>query len=323
MAQKSQTVSPSEDQANSGSRTSSAKDSAGATSSIRHAANSNDPDPMPASSSILPRMSEPTPISTTSSTPNTGSPQPMEKPPSAAGGAGSQASPYGTRSRNRTGAARPNYAEDRDLELDNFDAYHGQRKDDQSKKTTTTKQPGASSSAVTATASSLASATPAPPRVTNGSSRKPLPVESRQSAAPNGTKDHQQNHDQPSAPPTLPVAAGNAATNGPTKSKKRKVADAASTASGSQTPLASNGTSSTSAAQKRSGASGQASGNGAGTRSGPGYGETNMLTFENCKGRPRDGKMVADNGTVLGVNGEFADSSPHAQCVCVFSLGRF
>jgi hypothetical protein len=37
-----------------------------------------------------------------------------------------------------------------------------------------------------------------------------------------------------------------------------------------------------------------------------GYSETNMLTFENCNALPnKDGKMIADDGTVLGVNGKF------------------
>jgi hypothetical protein len=40
------------------------------------------------------------------------------------------------------------------------------------------------------------------------------------------------------------------------------------------------------------------------SHNGSGYSETNMLTFENCKGRPKDGKMIADDGTVLEVNGE-------------------
>jgi hypothetical protein len=37
---------------------------------------------------------------------------------------------------------------------------------------------------------------------------------------------------------------------------------------------------------------------------GIGYSVTNLLTFENCGGKPKDGKMIADDGTVLEVNGE-------------------
>jgi hypothetical protein len=298
MAQKSQTATQPEDQANSGSRTSSAKDGAGAPSSARQ---SNSSGPIP--SSILPPMSDPSPLSTSNSEspqppPQPQSqpqsqpqpqPQPMEKPSAA----GSQASPYGTRSRNRTGAARPNYAEDKDLDLDGFDAA-SQRKDDDAKKFTT-KQPGASSTPAPPNSSSQPAA-----RSGNGSLRKPLPDDSRQQ---NGTKELAQTQ-PPTAPSSAPVANGAASTaNGTSKSKKRKVADSASTASGSQTPAASNGALSSSALQKRLGTSGQGSGNA--TPSDAGYGETNLLTFENSKSRPKDGKMVADDGTVLAVNGKF------------------
>ncbi|KAG7292553.1 hypothetical protein NEMBOFW57_002588 [Staphylotrichum longicolle] len=289
MAQKSQTATQPEEQANSGSRTSSAKDGAGAPNSAARPTSSG-----AISSSILPKMSDPTPTLTSASeSPQPQpQPQPMEKPSAA----GSQPSPYGTRSRNRTGAARPNYAEDKDLDLDNYDAYPQQRKDDDSKKLATKQQ--------------SASSTPAPvnppqaaPRSGNGSSRKPLPDDSRQSS---GTKDHQQIQNQPSAVAPASTSApstaanGTSTANGVSKGKKRKVADTASTASGSQTPSASNGALSASALQKRLGASGHV--NGSGTSSSAGYGETNLLTFEGTKARPKDGKMVADDGTVLAVN---------------------
>ncbi|KAL2136038.1 hypothetical protein VTI74DRAFT_5774 [Chaetomium olivicolor] len=215
----------------------------------------------------------------------------MEKPSAA----GSQPSPYGTRSRNRAGAARPNYAEDKDLDLDIFDVYP-QRKDADSKKGSGGKQQSASSASAPTNSSQTA------PRSGNGSSRKPLPDDSKQS---NGTKDQPQGHNQSSAaaatPSSTSVANGTTTTNGISKSKKRKAADTASTASGSQTPSASNGTASSSALQKRLLTSGLASGTATPSGSGS-VAETNMLTFENCKSRPKDGKMVADDGTVLEVN---------------------
>jgi hypothetical protein len=222
----------------------------------------------------------------------------MEKPSAA----GSQASPYGTRSRNRTGAARPNYAEDKDLDLDGFDTA-AQRKDDDSKKSST-KHHGASSTPAPPNASSQAA-----PRSTNGSSRKPLPDDSRQQ---NGTKDLAQTQ-PPAAPSSASVVNGGAAAmaNGTSKGKKRKVADSASMASGSQTPSASNGALSSSALQKRLGACGQGSGDA--TPSDAGYGETNLLTFENSKSRQKDGKMVADDGTVLAVNGKFVAAFHHTR----------
>lgn len=36
-----------------------------------------------------------------------------------------------------------------------------------------------------------------------------------------------------------------------------------------------------------------------------GYAATNLLTFENCGARPKDGKLIADDGTYLEVNGIF------------------
>ncbi|KAK4239812.1 hypothetical protein C8A03DRAFT_32088 [Achaetomium macrosporum] len=282
MAQKSQTANQSEDQAHSGSRTSSAKEGTGTPSSAKQSANSNGSGSIP--SSILPKMSDSTPIST--SNPESLQPQSMEKPSAAS----SQPSPYGTRSRNRTGAARPNYAEDKDIDLDIFDVYPTQRKDEDSKKPSTKQQGPPSTSAA-------ANATQAAARSGNGSSRKPLPDDSRQH---NGSKDQQHAASQPPAA-TSSSANGTTPTNGTSKSKKRKATDTASTASGSQTPSASNGTSSSSAVQKRLGVSGQGTGNV--TPGSVGYAETNMLTFEKCKSRPtKDGKMVADDGTVLEVN---------------------
>jgi hypothetical protein len=208
----------------------------------------------------------------------------MEKPSAAS----SQPSPYGTRSRNRTGAARPNYAEDKDIDLDIFDAYPTQRKDQ-----------GAQSTAVAANGTQPAA------RSGNSSSRKSLQEDKQQ----NGGKDQQHAANQPSAA-TSSSANGTAATNGTSKSKKRKAADAASTASGSQTPSVSNGASTSSAVPKRPGMSGQ--GTGSVTPSSTGYAETNMLTFTKCKSRPtKDGKMVADDGTVLEVNGKFFSRGFH------------
>lgn len=294
MAQKSQTVSQPEDQANSGSRTSSAKDGTGAPDSPGQSANSNGSSG-PISSSALPQTSDPTPTSPSNSESPQPQPQAMEKPSAA----GSQPSPYGTRSRNRTGAARPNYAEDKDLDMDIFDAYPHRKDGDPKNLKASTKQQGASST------SAPSNPPQTTPRSGNSSLRKPLPDTSKQI---NGTKDQPQGRkSSPGATATSSSASaanGTTTTNGASKGKKRKAADTASTASGSQTPSAANGTPSSSALQKRLLTSGLGSGNA--TPSGAGYGaETNMLTFEKCKSRPKDGKMVADDGTVLEVNGKF------------------
>ncbi|KAK0618143.1 hypothetical protein B0T17DRAFT_618771 [Bombardia bombarda] len=309
MAQKPQNVNHPEDHPNSSNRTtSSAKDGASAAGSTRQSTNSASG----SISTILPRMSDPTPTSAS----NSESPQPMEKSSSANShaaakeGAGGTASPYGTRSRNRTGNPRPNYAEDKDMDVDIFEMYPERREGDPKK--AATRQAAASSGAATAAAlapplpsppSPPPQSQPAAPRPSNGSSRKPLPGSdgSRHNATPNGTKEH--HHHQLAA--ASPVAAGSA-TNGSAKSKKRK-AEAASNASASQTPSAPSAN--PPAAPKRSAAAASHNGSVNGSNntnkrgsSAGGYGETNLLTFESSKARPKNGKMVADDGTVLEVN---------------------
>ncbi|KAB5580316.1 hypothetical protein GE09DRAFT_432976 [Coniochaeta sp. 2T2.1] len=201
------------------------------------------------------------------------------------------ASPYGTRSRNRTGASRPNYAEDKDLDVEMFEPdRQGSKK------------------AGSANASQGAAAAPRP---SNGgsSSRKPLPTESNTGTHHAGggpasaTKEQKTTGSSTATSNSTPApGATTGAPNTPTPSttqpsRKRKATAAASQAS---TPSAShvqqassNGP--TTAVQKRPAV---VSHNG----NGIGYSETNLLTFENCAGRPKDGKMIADDGTVLEVN---------------------
>ncbi|KAK0731604.1 hypothetical protein B0H67DRAFT_80010 [Lasiosphaeris hirsuta] len=286
---KSQNVNQTEDHSNPSSRSSSAKEGTTPVSSSKQpatAATTTLSASGSISSTILPRMSDPTPISTSASE----SPQPMEKSAFTAAqaaskdAAGGTASPYGTRSRNRTSAVRPNYAEDIEMELD--EVVPERREDDSAKKAST--RHSLSSSAAAAAA----------PRAVNGSSRKPLPSsdDSKHGASQHNIKEH---HRQS---PAVTYAASGPTTNGPiTKSKKRK-AEPTSTNSGSQT--ASAPTTHPSVVQKRGGHSNHTAGSGSGANSSSrsGYGETNMLTFESCGARLTDGKMVADDGTVLEVN---------------------
>jgi hypothetical protein len=51
-------------------------------------------------------------------------------------------------------------------------------------------------------------------------------------------------------------------------------------------------------------ASAKKAGNGA-QNAGAAWPESNMLTFDNCKARPENGRMVADDGTVLEPNGRW------------------
>ncbi|KKY36623.1 putative bah domain-containing protein [Diaporthe ampelina] len=106
-------------------------------------------------------------------------------------------SPYGTRSRNRTGRARPNYAEDKDIDSDLFDA--------------------------------------APERKDDGDAKR-----STRQANPSSTM---------------------------TQDTPQKLL-----------------------------------GGGGGVGGASGYAETNMMSFEDCQGRPKNKTLTADDGTILAVN---------------------
>ncbi|KAK3337141.1 hypothetical protein B0T19DRAFT_62265 [Cercophora scortea] len=312
MAQKHQNVNQSEGHSNSASRTSTAKDGVSTANPTRQSTtNASATNSTSTSGSIstaanfLPRTSNPTPDSAS----NSESPPPTDKPVMAGsqaaskGGAGGTASPYGTRSRNRTGTSRPNYAEDKDIDMEIFDLHP---------KATAKQAP--SSAADAPQVAAVSSSASAPPRAGPGSSRKPLPSsdDSKQATPQNGTTKEQHH---PSAA-SSPAASSAATTNGTSKSKKRKAESAPNTtASGSQTPSASVA-SSASTLKKQAAASqngngsvnGHANGSSSNARRG-GYSESNMLTFDNCKARPKNGKMVADDGTVL-------ERDDHVYLVC-------
>lgn len=76
--------------------------------------------PLPAIEIPKPRDSDVPPAPVAESQPMTASNSSSSSPPpnNAAGKSTAEAVPYGTRSRNRTGAARPNYAEDKELDME-------------------------------------------------------------------------------------------------------------------------------------------------------------------------------------------------------------
>lgn len=345
MAQKTQHVIPSEEQTNSASRTLSAKEKEGAATASANANSTKQSANSPAATSfgtsstsisnVLPRMLDPSPLPPNNSEPSTDAPMGKSTQTSAQAAAAAAkdgstaANPYGTRSRNRTGNSRINYAEDRDLDMDIFELYPDRREGGEAKKGSS-KQAAASASSATTQAATPSSSSPtngasqpAPRTAVNGTSaattvtstststsRKPLPTidDSRKGHSYNGTKDQQAR--QPSTSPAANGAATTTTTNGPTKSKKRK-ADPAAIASSSQTPTSA-ANSSTSHNKRVKTTSNDNNGNSKTPTNGPvsdlgtaaGYGETNLLTFENTKAMPKDGKMVADDGTVLEVNGK-------------------
>ena len=184
------------------------------------------------------------------------------------------ASPYGTRSRNRTGTSRPNYAEDKDIDTDVYDYYHD-KKDHDSKKSSRQ--------------ASAAANGDAPPRG-GANSRKAGTDEAKAGQSANASKEQQTG------------ASSNASTTthstGPSQpTRKRKAANQSAGSTGQ-------------------GASANGSSKKATTASGPTTGiswpETNMLTFDDCKARPVDGRMVADDGTVLEANGNMLSPPPRS-----------
>jgi hypothetical protein len=181
------------------------------------------------------------------------------------------ASPYGTRSRNRAGVSRPNYAEDRETEID-FEAQPALKEEDSRKIVR--------SSDLRST-SILECGVPI-----NIIRRAPGNQTDYYSSGQITSKDH--------IPGTSTFSANPAANVSTHPSKKRKatgqVAPTSVTAQLPNNPQSS---------------SSQVATRGASTlpQIASGFRESNMLSFENCAGRLTDGKLVADDGTVLGLNG--------------------
>jgi hypothetical protein len=180
------------------------------------------------------------------------------------------AAPYGTRSRNRTGISRPNYAEDKELDAE-FEVAASSK---DGRKATRGIDP-ASATATDAGRSAI-------------NARKTQASEYDQiSSVQNSLKEAIPGTSNFSASPTTNALAGQS-------SKKRKA----------------NGTSTTNNVQQQSQLSSQVSAPAVSRRASlalPGLigsRETNMLSFETCGNRLKDNKLIADDGTVLEVNGE-------------------
>lgn len=198
--------------------------------------------------------------------------------------AGTGPSPYGTRSRNRTGRARPNYAEDKDFDMD-FENYPDRKDDPDAKKSTRQSNGPTIPSEV--------------PRTAVPSTRKPLPNGdgAKQAAA---AKDQPQQNGQTGAPApsSSTVAPGTnttAATTTTSQASKKRKAGTQSGVGNVNQPQ-----SNTAHPPAASASSLKKSAGGALT----GYAESNMMSFDNCKGRPINDTLVADDGTTLAVNGK-------------------
>lgn len=173
--------------------------------------------------------------------------------------------PYGTRSRGRNGGPRPNYAEDRDIDMD-LELTSPAQKIGASKR-------GATSGHNTANGSPVAEQEKAPAGNTR---RGQTSVNGTNAAAP--SKD--------TIPGTSTFSANpNASNGGSTVSRKRKQPS-------SGTGLASDNTSGSSKKIFTTAPEGSSRPNG-----------SNMMTFEAHGAYLKNGKLKADDGTVLAVNG--------------------
>lgn len=179
-------------------------------------------------------------------------------------------SPYGTRSRNR-GQPRPNYAEDKDVDADMFDAYP-EKKEQEPKKSRQTTNGSADA-----------------PRTGGAGARKVAIADEGKTASPQPTI----NKDQAVPTTTTAVVTAQPTT---TSTKKRKAATQPVT-NGAQAHASPAGA-------QNSATTRRATNNATSTViSGSGYRETNMLSFDRHGAKPKDGRLVADDGTVIEKNG--------------------
>ncbi|KAJ9669106.1 putative PHD type zinc finger protein with BAH domain-containing protein [Coniosporium apollinis] len=185
-------------------------------------------------------------------------------------GSAAQLPTYGTRSRNRPGKPRINYAEDADVDFEySVPAINTavERHTSSSERTSRSPLTGDSrqSPTVSNTKNSVAGMLKGAQKVFPQLSKEPpIPGTSTFSANPNGH-----------TPPTAPKKRKNAANHGTNTGQTTGVASAPLSAR--RVPL---------------------------TQSHSGARETNMLTFEKSKAILKNGKLVADDGTIVAVNGE-------------------
>ncbi|KOS18818.1 SANT domain-containing protein 2 [Escovopsis weberi] len=184
--------------------------------------------------------------------------------------------PYGTRSRNRNGNSRPNYAEDKDIDMDMYEFYSPEKKDkdgDGGKKSSS-RQAHAASNGETGRA--------------NGGSRKAAADDHKSGASQNGHRDSSSGSG----------SAASQAAQGQGQAQAQSQASGATQSSSRKRKTAGGQNGGTAAATSKKSA------NGTVAQASPGvnWPDTNMLTFENCHGRPENGRMVADNGTALAAN---------------------
>lgn len=179
-------------------------------------------------------------------------------------------SPYGTRSRNRTGNARPNYAEDRELDME-YD-WNSAKKLQALGPPTAISLPQTGDTGRSAGVSTRRSSN----TLSGAGEGKVGPLTSAKEPIP-GTLSFALNADNNPVPP-------------PPASKKRKAPGAITSSS---TALPSVGPTTTNGHSRKAAVAGSSAS----------HRQTNMLSFENSQGYLKNGRLKADDGTTLSING--------------------
>jgi hypothetical protein len=189
------------------------------------------------------------------------------------GGGAEGAVPYGTRSRNRTGTSRPNYAEDKELDAE-FEVAASQR--DNGRKTAKPADLGSNTTSDSG-------------RPTNIIRKAPGPESDQILTVPSHYKEP--------IPGTSTFSANPTATNVPSQSssKKRKANGQPTIAVQPQLQVPLQSTPTPQAITRRASMAAQVV---------AGFRDSNMLSFDTCGGRLKNKRLVADDGTILEVNGE-------------------
>lgn len=187
----------------------------------------------------------------------------------ASGAAG--AIPYGTRSRNRTGTSRPNYAEDKELDAE-FEIPSSSKE--------TNGRRGARSIDPSNVADSGGPAD-VPRKIPALETEQALTVQS---------------HYKEPIPGTSTFSANPSAT-GPSHNSKKRKATSQPTTFQSQLQIPGQNATAPQAVTRRASMAAQVV---------AGFRDSNMLSFDNCAGRLSGQRLVADDGTILEVNGMFS-----------------
>lgn len=202
----------------------------------------------------------------TASNSSSSNPSTKETGPSGAGGA----VPYGTRSRNRTGTSRPNYAEDKELDAE-FEVP------------TSSKDANGRKLARVSDAGNAMDTS----RSTNSARKNPLSEIEHTVTIPSHYKEP--------IPGTSTFSANPAAT-GPSHHSKKRKATSQPTTFQPQLQVSTQSLATPQAVTRRASMAAQVV---------AGFRDSNMLSFESCAGRLSGKRLVADDGTALEVNGLF------------------